>query len=131
MGRRTESLAYLDTHILVWLYAGLTEKLTKKAKDTIEWNDLFVSQFSRLEIQYLYEIGRITTRPAIILKSLGKSINLKIADCKIDKVVNEALHIGWTRDLFDRLLISEVKAAGSVLITADKKILENSTHAIW
>jgi hypothetical protein len=37
MGRSKESLAYLDTHIVVWLYAGLVGKLsdttTKKGKE--------------------------------------------------------------------------------------------------
>ena len=131
MGRSKESLAYLDTHILVWLYAGLTEKLTERAKETIEKSDLLVSQFSRLEIQYLYEIGRITAQPAIILKSLAGSINLKTGDCQIDKLINEALNIGWTRDLFDRLLISEVKITGSQLVTADKKIRSNLKNAVW
>ncbi|MFC1821278.1 type II toxin-antitoxin system VapC family toxin [Thermodesulfobacteriota bacterium] len=131
MAGREESLAYLDTHILLWLYAGLTGKLTKRAKETIQACDLLVSQFSRLEIQYLYEIGRITAKPSAILKSLEKSINLKAADCHLVKVVDEALKIGWTRDVFDRLLISEAKVKKCGLVTADNNIREHFKQAIW
>ena len=60
MERRSQSLAYLDTHIVVCLYAGLLDKFTPKAKAGIDDNNVVISQFARLELQYLYEIGRIT-----------------------------------------------------------------------
>jgi PIN domain nuclease of toxin-antitoxin system len=131
MAGRKESLAYLDTHIIIWLYAGLTEKLTEKAKDNIEACDLLVSPFSRLEIQYLNEIGRVTAKPSVILKSLAKSINLKTGDCSLNDVIDEALKIGWTRDVFDRLLIAEAKVKKCGLITADSKIREHFHQTIW
>ncbi|MCP4050255.1 MAG: type II toxin-antitoxin system VapC family toxin [bacterium] len=55
-------MIFLDTHIVVWLYEGLVGKLTEKSKDAIENNDLYISQFVRLEMQYLYEIKRITEK---------------------------------------------------------------------
>jgi PIN domain nuclease of toxin-antitoxin system len=131
MGRRKESIAYLDTHIIVWLYAGLKEKITKNAKEKIENCELQISHFSRLELQYLHEIGRIKTKPAIIVKSLAKSINLKAADCPLNEIIDEALKINWTRDVFDRLLVAETKASGCLLITADKDIRKNFKHSIW
>ena len=80
MGRANQAVVYLDTHIVVWLYAGLTEKLTDIAKKTIEGCDALISQFIRLELQYLFEIARIRVKPEIIVKDLAKTINLKVSD---------------------------------------------------
>jgi len=98
---------YLDTHIVVWLYAALTEKLTENAKKEIDNCDVLISQMVRLELQYLYEIGRIRVKPSEMLKSLSKSIDLKISGCPLNEIIDEALKIDWTRDIFDRLLTKE------------------------
>ena len=70
MARREQSVIYLDTHIVVWLYAGLVEKLTVTAKEAVEQYDILISHVVRLELQYLFEIGRIKTKPGTIVKSL-------------------------------------------------------------
>jgi PIN domain nuclease of toxin-antitoxin system len=131
MGRANQAVVYLDTHIVVWLYAGLTEKLTDIAKKTIEGCDALISQFIRLELQYLFEIARIRVKPEIIVKDLAKTINLKVSDYPLDRIVEEALKIDWTRDVFDRLFAAEAVARGSGFITADENILSNLKQAIW
>lgn len=70
MGRTNEAVVYLDTHIVVWLYAGLIDKFTDIAKEAINDSDVLISQFIRLELQYLFEIARIKVKPEIILKDL-------------------------------------------------------------
>ena len=47
-------MIFLDTHIVVWLYAGCVKKLSKPVVEQIENNDLFISQLVRLEMQYLF-----------------------------------------------------------------------------
>ena len=131
MGRANEAVVYLDTHIVVWLYAGLTEKFTDTAKNTIDGCDVLISQFIRLELQYLFEIARIKVKPETIVKHLSKAINLKVTDYPLDRIIEEALKIDWTRDVFDRLLVAEVVARGSRFITADKTILSNLRLAVW
>lgn len=131
MGRANEAVVYLDTHIVIWLYAGLTDKLTDIAKKTIDESDVLISQFIRLELQYLFEIARIKVKPEIILNALSKAINLKVTNYPLDRIIEEALKIGWTRDVFDRLLVAESLARGSGFITADENILSNLRHAIW
>ena len=131
MGRNKQSLIYIDTHIVVWLYAGLTHKLTEVAKKSIENFDILISQMVRLELKYLFEIGRITATPPEIIKDLSKSINLKTSDCSLREIINEALKIDWTRDIFDRLLTAEAKIQKSGFITADEIIRVNYRHAIW
>jgi PIN domain nuclease of toxin-antitoxin system len=131
MGRADQPVVYLDTHIVVWLYAGLTEKLTDSAKNTIDGCEVLISQFIRLELQYLFEIARIKVKPEIIIKDLSKTINLKASDYPLDRIIEEALKIDWTRDIFDRLLTAEAAARGSGFITADENILSHLRHAIW
>jgi PIN domain nuclease of toxin-antitoxin system len=132
MERRKQSLVYLDTHIVVWLYAGLLDKFTSKAKARIDDNDVVISQFVRLELQYLYKIGRIKVKPDKIIGALAREIDLRTSDCPFENIIDEALKINWTRDVFDRLLVAETMRDQSLLlITADKKLREKFTQALW
>ena len=49
------AVIYLDTHILVWLYGGMVDLLSEKAKTLIESEDLVISPLVELELQYLFE----------------------------------------------------------------------------
>ena len=60
-------MIYLDTHVVVWLYSGLTDKLTDIAKSLINDNEVYISAIVRLELQYLYEIKRIKDEPDMII----------------------------------------------------------------
>jgi len=131
MARNRQTVAYLDTHIVVWLFAGLTEKLTEKAKQAIENNEVMISQMSKLELQCLFEIGRITVKPERILDYLSKVINLKISSIPLNEIIDEALKIGWTRDVFDRMLAAEARITDNGFITADEDIGSHLSQAIW
>jgi PIN domain nuclease of toxin-antitoxin system len=116
----------------VWLYAGLVDKLTPNAKAGIDDNNVVISQFVRLELQYLYEIGRIKVEPDKIIGALAREIDLIISDCPLNYIIEEALKINWTRDVFDRLLVAETMRDQSLLlITADQRIREKFTQALW
>lgn len=56
-------MIYLDTHVLVWLYAGRPDLLPAGARALIDANALLVSPIVALELQYLHETGR-TNEPA-------------------------------------------------------------------
>lgn len=131
MARSKPSVVFLDTHIAVWLYAGLVEKISETAKQTIEDNDLLISPMVKLEMQYLFEIGRITVKPDTIIKNLFAAIGLKISETPLQQVIEEALKISWTRDVFDRLLSAEVMVVGGGFITADENIKSNLKLVIW
>ena len=70
-------MIFLDTHVVIWLYAKLLDKLSIDAVQQIEGNELLITQMVRLELQYLFEIGRIKIAPETIIKDLNKSIGLK------------------------------------------------------
>ena len=131
MARNKQSVVFLDTHITVWLYAGLIEKISQTATQTIEANDLLISPMVKLELQYLFEIGRITVKPDTIVKNLFVAIGLKISETPLHQIIEKALNISWTRDVFDRLLAAEALVVGGGFITADKNIKSNLKLAIW
>ena len=131
MERTGPRVVYLDTHVVVWLYAGLKEKLTERAASAIEAAQLRVSQMVRLELQYLHEIRRITVGPSVILNNLSASIGIEVSDTDLNGIVGVALKIEWTRDVFDRLLTAEVILVNAGFITADHHIRNHLEQAIW
>ncbi len=124
-------MIFLDTHIVVWLFAGIEKKLSKIAIQQIESNELLISHMVRLELQYLFEIKRITETPEIIMTSLNQSIGLKVSEMKTERVFTRAIEYCWTRDVFDRLITAEADVADLLLITKDKNIQANYKKAIW
>ena len=52
-------MIYLDTHVILWLYEGLIEKLSTHAVQLIEENDIIISPILQLELTYLHETKRI------------------------------------------------------------------------
>ncbi len=124
-------MIFLDTHVVIWLYDKILDKLSKDAIQQIEDNDLLITQMVRLELQYLFEIGRIKVTPETIIKDLNKSIGLKVSQMKVEQLFDHAIDYQWTRDVFDRLITAEAEAMRFTLITKDKKILKNYEKAIW
>ena len=131
MARNKPSVVFLDTHIVVWLYAGLIDKISETAKQEIDANDLLISPLVKLELQYLFEIGRITVRPDTMIKNLYTAIGLTISNTPFQQVIEAAMKINWTRDVFDRMLSDEAIVVGGGLITFDEKIRSNLKLAIW
>ncbi|MGF1676146.1 MAG: type II toxin-antitoxin system VapC family toxin [Rivularia sp. (in: cyanobacteria)] len=97
-------LIYLDTHVVAWLYSDLTDKLTDLAKTLINDNEVYISAIVRLELQYLYEIKRITDEPDVIISNLSEEIGLKICNKNFNDIICVTLTITWTRDPFDRII---------------------------
>ncbi len=124
-------MIYLDTHVVIWLYADLAERFSPRARALINQNDLLISPIVRLEMQYLYEIGRITVDSETILSDLKQSIGLQLCDLPFDDVVSRSINISWTRDPFDRLIIAQAMAGHGQLLTKDKTILDKFSDAVW
>ena len=132
MARKSDSVVFLDTHIVVWLYDALVEKLSGPARTAIERSTaLRVSPMVRLELQYLFEIGRVRAPPGEILDELARSIGLRESDPKMAPVIQAALSIDWTRDTFDRLIVAEARVARAGLVKKDRVIREHDEMAVW
>jgi PIN domain nuclease of toxin-antitoxin system len=128
---RQPELVYLDTHIAVWLYDGLTQRLSPSAIAIIETGRLFVSSIVELEIQYLHEIGRFRPTAHQALDVLSDEIGLQCSELSFRAVVRKACQFHWTRDPFDRLIVAEAVVANAPLVTKDTTILTHYAQAVW
>jgi len=124
-------LIYLDTHVVVWLYAGKIKKLSEQAKELINGHEVIISPVVRLELQYLFEIQRVTDEANEIVFDLSDRIGLKICDKSINTIVSGALDLSWARDPFDRIIVANAAINHNILVTKDQNILENYEKAIW
>jgi PIN domain nuclease of toxin-antitoxin system len=124
-------LIYLDTHVVVWLYGDIAKKLSPLAENLIRENDIYISPMIRLELQYLYEIGRLGSSPDQIIEYLANQANLKTCEKEFSLIIQQTMQITWTRDVFDRLIVANAMVNGNILLSKDHKILENYIHARW
>lgn len=122
---------YLDTHVVVWLYEGLIEKLSKHAKQLINGNDLLISPMTQLELVYLYETKKISRTASTIIHELYVRVGLQLCEMPFDAVVDKASSLDWTRDPFDRMIAAQALCAKSKLLTKDKIIRKHCKSAVW
>lgn len=125
------SMIYLDTHVLVWLYAGETALFPKNARNLIEENELLISPAVLLELQYLKEIGRINAEPMLMFENLSGKIGLSCCEKPFMQIITEAMLITWTRDPFDRIITATAQSEMNKLLTKDRGILSNYPNAVW
>ena len=121
----------LDTHVVVWLYAGMVERFPDRVKELLETSELAISPMTFLDLQYLYEIGRVGEPARAVVDDLNQRVGLEITDTSLSSVALAAAPLSWTRDAFDRLLAAQALASGTRLVTADKKMRENLDLAVW
>ena len=122
---------YLDTHVVVWLYAGAVELLSDRAREVIEGADLLVSPMVPLELEYLFEAGRTTEHGEAIVDYLERTMGLDICDASFRHVARLAATLRWTRDPFDRIIVAHAMSRESLLLTKDRSIRESYTRAVW
>lgn len=124
-------MIYLDTHVVIWLYAGFTEKLSDLAIELIENNNLIISPIVKLELTYLHEIKRVTRTSQVIFNELQSRIGLKICELSFEAVTNKAISQSWTRDPFDRIIVAHALCNQAKLLTKDNAILRHCKLAVW
>jgi PIN domain nuclease of toxin-antitoxin system len=124
-------LIYLDTHIVVWLYAGLLDKFSQSIKAILNKNEILISPFVRLELEYLYEIDRVKEPAHVIVTDLADRVGLRVCEKDFNVIVSQAIKLSWTRDLFDRLIVANAALNENTLISKDQNILEYYPHARW
>ena len=124
-------MIYLDTHVVVWAYAGEIGRLPPSVCTRIEESDLLISPFVLLELKYLHEIERLTVEPGVIYENLASTIGLTVCDLPLMRVITEALPQSWTRDPFDRIITATAMARDAILLTKDETILAQYPKAFW
>lgn len=122
---------HLDTQVLVWLYVEPQRSWPAPARLLLNEGRLRYAPMVRLELRYLFEIGRIKVAPEVLLSELSAKLGLAESDLPYGRVVDAAERIGWTRDPFDRLIVAQAMAAGAALVTADHLIRDRFPDAVW
>jgi PIN domain nuclease of toxin-antitoxin system len=125
-------IAYLDTHIVLWLAAGKVNRLSSKAKGLLDRSELLLSAIAFLELEYLHELGRTKFRARDLLQKVDYETNLRICNLPFSTVSDAAIDEGWTRDPFDRLIVANAKANGFAwLISADEQMRKHYPRTVW
>jgi PIN domain nuclease of toxin-antitoxin system len=125
------AVTHLDTHVVVWLYAGEVDRFPGAARSALDGDLLAISPAVVLELQYLHEIGRLAVPAVEVVADLRTRLGLADAEAEFGTVVSRALPLAWTRDPFDRLIAAHAVADDARLLTADRALLANVPHAFW
>jgi PIN domain nuclease of toxin-antitoxin system len=125
-------IAYLDTHVVVWLCEDNLKRLSNAALDAINDNDLLISPAVLIELNFLYQIKRLIRAPQDLAKQLRMQIGVKVCDRSFSDLAETALFETWTRDPFDLMIVSHAKANNySPLVTSDERIRAHYPKAVW
>ena len=125
-------MIYLDTHVLIWLYALGADSLSPAAAELIAGSqDIRSSPMARLELQHLYEIGRVTEPAVTVVDALHAALGLTLCTTPFAAVVHEAERQAWTRDPFDRLIVAQAALHDALLITKDETLHAHYRRAAW
>jgi PIN domain nuclease of toxin-antitoxin system len=109
----------------------MRERLSSRARESIEAHDPFISPMVLLELRYLHEAGRARDPAAAMLAALRREIGVQMAEIPFSDLVEASLDLSWTRDPFDRLIAAHAIVADAPLVTADRMLLEHLAQAVW
>ncbi|HZD68780.1 MAG TPA: PIN domain-containing protein [Actinomycetes bacterium] len=121
----------LDTHVVLWLYEDPQQLIPPQVRQRLDGEPLALSPFVRLELQYLFEVGKVSVPAQTIVDELVPSLELALTDPPSALVCQVATELGWTRDPFDRLISAQAIATGTPLATKDRTIREHVPLAWW
>ena len=123
-------MTYLDTHALIWLYED-PELLPARAKALIDGEELWISPMVALELQYLYQTGRIRVEPGLVLENGYTNLGLTMDGLGAGPAILWSRNFSWTRDPFDRIITAQASLNEALLITKDGSIRKNYARAVW
>lgn len=125
------ALAYLDTHVAAWLFAGDVTRLSAAARAAIDTADLLVSPAVELELQYLYETKRVADPAGKVVEDLRHRLGVRLCDLPFHDVVRRAVTLSWTRDPFDRLIVAQAAVRNTMLVTKDRTLRKRYGASLW
>ncbi|MBK6849827.1 MAG: PIN domain-containing protein [Proteobacteria bacterium] len=118
-------MIYLDTNALLWI-AGAPDPALPSAIEAVNAAEaLHVSPMVELEVEYLYEIGRIRRDAAAVMSPSCRRHSL--ARLRPSLFSRGA---GRARD-FDRLITAQAAIGDDTLLTRDATIRAHYPRALW
>lgn len=123
-------MIHLDTHVAVGLRSGDKKRL-RPVRAMLERDDLRLSPFVVLELQALFEIGRLRENGRWIAERLAEDHGVLVHDGGLGEAASRALDLSFTRDPYDRLIAAHALASGASLLTVDETLLAHVSCARW
>lgn len=123
-------MIHLDTHVAIWLRAGDKKRL-RPIRAVLALDELRVSPFVVLELQALFEIGRLRETGRWIAERLAEDHGVIVHQAGLAQAADRALDLSFTRDPYDRLIAAHALAAGASLLTVDETLLAHVSCARW
>lgn len=123
-------MIHLDTHVVCWLRAGQSQRL-RPVQKLIDAQELRISPFVVMELQVLFEIGRLRESGRYIAEWLAAEYDAYLETEHLTAAIDRACDLSFTRDPFDRLIAGHALAAGARLLTVDESLLEHVSCARW
>lgn len=124
-------MVHLDTHVVIWMAMNEHHRLPEAVIKRINASTLMISPVVILELQYLVEAKKIEGNPLKIIEKLQTMIGLEICKDPFESVIKESLHLSWTRDPFDRLIVAQALMNKTHLLTKDREIHRHYPRAVW
>jgi PIN domain nuclease of toxin-antitoxin system len=121
----------LDTHVVVWLYSDPERLVPPPVRERLNAEPLALSPFVRLELQYLYEMGKVSVPAQTIVDELAPKLEMVLTDPPSAQICQAATALAWTRDPFDRLISAHAVTSGTTLVTKDRIIRNHLPLAWW
>lgn len=119
----------VDTHILLWWFAGEAERLSAAAKKALEAERrdgrIYVSSASAWEIAILVARKRIGLSTDVLtwLDTIGRTTAVKFVPIDNEIAVRSTqLGEGFHKDPGDRYIVATCQKLAAPLVTADEKI---------
>jgi PIN domain nuclease of toxin-antitoxin system len=129
--KRFPGMIFLDTHAVVWLYQKELHLFSAEALIRLEKERLLISPAVMLELEHLFEIGRVTINAVEIIEYLAGTIGLEVDPVSFLPIVEKSLELKWTRDPFDRLLTAHAAFRQADLLSKDTIINANYSRTFW
>lgn len=124
-------MTLIDTHVVLWLGKDPEHFLPERVRRRLNADTLVLSPFVALELQSLYEVGKINVPAKAVIDELAPKLELVISDPPSALICEVAATLDWTRDPFDRLIAAQSIATETALITKDRHIRKNLPLAWW
>lgn len=109
MGRQVVT-TYLDTNIVIYMHRRDLARLTKRASEQLEDSELLISGMVILELEMLYEKGRINYSGLQMLSDLNERIVVSICQLPMGVVMQSAIGIKRTGEPGDRIIVANAVA---------------------
>lgn len=123
-------MIHLDTHVAVWLRLGDARRL-RPVRKVLTGDGLRLSPFVVLELQALFEIGRLRETGRWIAERLAEDHGVLLDEQRLGEATSRALDLSFTRDPYDRLIAAHALASDASLLTVDATLLAHVSCARW